>query len=407
MNSRMMRPGASRPAARSIPVQDGSDQASRSAVPPSAVRPAPPGGGAHTRRPTGAPMVDSRQPDPLSGFFEDDQLSQPAMPMPDLPAAPAGMALPMQTGYVPLGSGAPMDRRQTPVDGDGQRASTVARSGRPIAGGGTNAQTASTSPAPAGRDRRPAPSRPQSDGLNGGRQPATPAAALPAPLEEDPQYREFLAWKQAQANAQSGAHPGPSSPSADAQATGVGVAHAAIGHGETAAGKTAATGPDTDDRGGRRLTAAPSARSDSSGNSPKTASSTVSQLQSADGAFTPFHYPGYDGPGYPKGLGHGPIVTRRNIKTGKLVSIEGIAWEEFPESWRQMLDEKPYDDAGALRVFLKATSGVSSNYPYYEVGSAAHASKFLSEMRSKRALIHNGADLSYSSRPQLDASLWR
>lgn len=374
MNSRMMRPGGGRPTRRSTPIQDSPDQASRSAVPPSDIRPAAPGDRAATRRadrrPTGAPIVDSRQPDPLSGFFDDDQLSQPAMPMPDLPAGPASMAPPMQTGYAPIGSTAPVDRRQTPVDGDRQRASTGARTRKPIAGGGSDAQTAS----------------------------ATPAA-----LDEDPQYREFLAWKQAQAHAQADAHLEPTSTSAGAQAAGVGVAHAASGHGETAA-----TGPDAGGHSGRRRSAAPSVRSDSSSNSsPETASSTASQIQSADGAFTPFHYPGYDGPGYPKGLGHGPIVTRRNIKTGKLVSIEGIAWEEFPESWRQMLDEKPYDDAGALRVFLKATSGVAANYPYYEVGSAAHASKFLSEMRSKRALIRNGVDLSYDSRPRLDASLWR
>lgn len=344
-------------------------------------------------------MVDSRQPDPLSGFFDDDQLGQPAMPMPDLPADPASMAPPMQTGYAPTGSVTPVDRRQTPVDGDRQRASTGARAGRPNAGGVQNAQTAYTSVAPAGRDRRPARPGSQSDGLGMGRQPAPSAAALPTPLEEDPQYREFLAWKQAQANAQAAASLAPSPTPAGAQASAVDAAHAASAHGKTAAG-----GPGADGHGGRRRSAAPSVRPDGS---PETTSATASQLESADGVFTPFHYPGYDGPGYPKGLGHGPIVTRRNIKTGKLVSIEGIAWEEFPESWRQMLDEKPYDDAGALRVFLKATSGVTSNYPYYEVGSAAHASKFLNEMRSKRALIHNGADLSYSSRPQLDASLWR
>lgn len=403
MNSRMMRPGGGRPTHRSTPVQDSPDQASRSDVPPSAIRPASPGVKAPTRRadrrPTGVPIVDSRQPDPLSGFFDDDQLSQPAMPMPDLPAGPASMAPPMQTGYAPIGSAAPVDRRQTPVDGDRQRASTGARARRPIAGGEPDAQTASTSPATARQDRRPARSRPQAASLSRGRQTVPLAAAPGVPLGEDPQYREFLAWKQAQENAQADSHLGPTSTSAGVQAAGVDVARTTGEH-----GKTAATGPDADGHGGRRRSAASSVRSDSG---PETASSTASQLQSADGAFTPFHYPGYDGPGYPKGLGHGPIVTRQNIKTGKLVSIEGMAWEEFPESWRQMLDEEPYDDAGALRVFLKATSGVASRYPYYEVGSAAHASKFLSEMRSKRALIHNGADLSYGSRPQLDASLWR
>lgn len=399
MNSRMTRPGAGRPTAT--------------------------GGWAPTlrpdRRPTEAPMVDSRQPDPLAGFFEDDPLGQPAMPMPDLPADPAGMAPPMQTGYTgyaSTGSTAPVARRQTlvdrrqatPVDGDGQRASTGGRAGRPIAGGGPDAQTASMAPAPAGRDRRPARPRSQSDSLSSGmapvppavgREAVPPAAAAPSALDEDPQYREFLAWKQAQANAQAAASLGPSSPAAaGAQAAGMYAAPAASGHDATAAGALNNAGS----RGGRRRSASPNVRP---AGAPETASATANQLESADGAFTPFHYPGYDGPGYPKGLGHGPIVTRRNIKTGKLVSIEGIAWEEFPESWRQMLDEKPYDDAGALRVFLKATSGVTSNYPYYEVGSAAHASKFLNEMRSKRALIHNGADLSYSSRPQLDASLWR
>ena len=133
----------------------------------------------------------------------------------------------------------------------------------------------------------------------------------------------------------------------------------------------------------------------------------VQKVESEDGEFTPFHYPGYNGPGYPKGLGHGPIVTRKNIKTGKIIKVEGMAWEEFPESWRQMLDEKPYDDAGALRIFLKAASGVEAKYPFYEIGSAAHASKFMDEMRSKLSLLHNGVDLSYSSRPQQDAALWK
>lgn len=118
-------------------------------------------------------------------------------------------------------------------------------------------------------------------------------------------------------------------------------------------------------------------------------------------------YPGYDGPGYPKGLGHGPIVERTNIKTGKRVKIEGMAWEDFPPAYQRMLDRQPYDDAGELRIFVKSNGTVSQQYPFYELGSDEHSKKFMDELKSKRDLIlNNGVDLSYSSRPQLDAMSW-
>lgn len=118
-------------------------------------------------------------------------------------------------------------------------------------------------------------------------------------------------------------------------------------------------------------------------------------------------YPGYDGTGYPKGLGHGPIVERTNIKTGKRVKIEGMAWEDFPPAYQRMLDRQPYDDAGELRIFVKSNGTVSQQYPFYELGSDEHSKKFMDELKSKRDLIlNNGVDLSYSSRPQLDAMSW-
>lgn len=118
-------------------------------------------------------------------------------------------------------------------------------------------------------------------------------------------------------------------------------------------------------------------------------------------------YPGYDGPGYPKGLGHGPIVERTNVKTGKKVKIEGMAWEDFPPAYQRMLDRQPYDDAGELRIFVRSNGKVSQQYPFYELGSDEHSKKFMDELKSKRDLIlNNGVDLSYSSRPQLDAMSW-
>ena len=118
-------------------------------------------------------------------------------------------------------------------------------------------------------------------------------------------------------------------------------------------------------------------------------------------------YPGYNGTGYPKGLGHGPIVERTNIKTGKRVKIEGMAWEDFPPAYQRMLDRQPYDDAGELRIFVKSNGKVSQQYPFYELGSDEHSKKFMDELKSKRDLIlNNGVDLSYPSRPQLDAMSW-
>lgn len=128
----------------------------------------------------------------------------------------------------------------------------------------------------------------------------------------------------------------------------------------------------------------------------------------------PIHkYPGYDGEGYPKGLmdskghKHGPIVERTNIKTGKKVKVEGIAWEDFPPSYQRMLDLQPYDDAGELRIFVKSSGKITQQYPFYELGSDEHSKKLAEELKSKRDLIfNNNVDLSYASRPQLDSATW-
>ena len=65
-------------------------------------------------------------------------------------------------------------------------------------------------------------------------------------------------------------------------------------------------------------------------------------------AHRPFHYPGWNGPGYPKGAGHGPIVWRYDDKKDKVVQVEGMAYEDLrspgsdeKSSWQKMLDKDP------------------------------------------------------------------
>lgn len=306
----------------------------------------------------------------LSGFFDEEQLAQPAMPsmptpvfddslpqsqMPRMPRQDASMRMPANS---PQPTRRRQGRPQSPSDYRGASQSPVSA-----------AQTVS----------------------------GTPGAMASSPQQFDPQYEEFLAWKRAQAQRQQMAHPAyqPGPSQGPASSTMPNAAAPAIDDRRGYSPADSLRRSSTDGNAMRQMTPA------------RTQTASMSPQSSPDGEFTPFHYPGYDGTGYPKGLGHGPIVTRKNIKTGKIIRVEGMAWEDFPPSWQEMLDEQPYDDAGALRVFMKATAGIQTKYPYYEIGSAAHASKFLDEMRSKRSLLHNGSDLSYASRPQLDAASWR
>lgn len=377
MSGRMMRPGRpSRPAVS--PQAAGAPQSPPRPV-PSQVRPA-----------SGRPdHIDGG----LAGFFGEDQAPEAAMPAMPMPAV--GSEQPVYS-YSP--SQAPQGYPQTPV----QQWPQARAASRPQ-------RAAATRPQPQAQnnvDGRPQQGlQLQSQQINRGQAAQTPPdkPMRPAPrrqqpavdsaLMDDPQYREFLAWKQAQ---QEATHPA-------APATATTLQPATPARSPSSSTPLDNATPHTEDRSSRAV----------SGNWATVSAPTVhnqptsQKIESEDGEFTPFHYPSYNGPGYPKGLGHGPIVTRKNIKTGKIIKVEGMAWEEFPESWRQMLDEKPYDDAGALRIFLKATSGIEAKYPFYEIGSAAHAGKFLDEMRSKRRMLHNGVDLSYGARPQQDAALWK
>lgn len=378
MSGRMMRPGRpTRPAINSQAA--GAPQPSSQPTParPTADRPAP---------------ID----DGLAGFFGEEQIpgaTMPAMPMPTV-----GSEQPVHSSPQ---SQAPQGYPQTPV----QQWPQSRQASRPQ-------RTAPHRPQPQAQNNvsgRPQQgSQPQSQQINRGQaaqtlpdRPMRPAhsrqqSAVDSTLIDDPQYREFLAWKQAQQEAAHPAVPAPAS-AAPAPATTLQPATTRRSQSINTTSRTA---------GGR--TTRTIASNGTTAPAPAVPNQPAGQkVESEDGEFTPFHYPGYNGPGYPKGLGHGPVVTRKNIKTGKIIKVEGMAWEEFPESWRQMLDEKPYDDAGALRIFLKATSGIEAKYPFYEIGSAAHAGKFLDEMRSKRSMLHNGVDLSYGSRPQQDAALWK
>ena len=384
MSGRMMRPG--RPTRPTVNPQAAGAPQSPPRPAPSPVRPA-----------SGRPdHIDGG----IAGFFGEDQAPEAAMPAMPMPAV--GSEQPV---YSSSPSQAPQGYPQTPV----QQWPPARAASRPQ-------RAAATRPQPQKQnnvDGRPQQgSQLQSQQINRGQatqtppdQPMRPAPrrqqpAVGSALMDDPQYREFLAWKQAQQEATRPAAPAPV-PAPPAPAPTLQPATPARSPSSSIPPNNAA--PHTEDRSSRAV----------SGNGATVSASIVhnqpagQKIESEDGEFTPFHYPGYNGPGYPKGLGHGPIVTRKNIKTGKIIKVEGMAWEEFPESWRQMLDEKPYDDAGALRIFLKATSGIEAKYPFYEIGSAAHAGKFLDEMRSKRSMLHNGVDLSYGSRPQQDAALWR
>lgn len=110
-------------------------------------------------------------------------------------------------------------------------------------------------------------------------------------------------------------------------------------------------------------------------------------------------YPGYTGTDYPKGLGHGPMVTRRNRKTNKPVKIEGLSWERLDEDQQRDLDHEPYDEAGMLRIYLED----SSSYMVYEYGSDESNDMERDDLRSKlNQLRHTDSGIGYKNRPQLD-----
>lgn len=110
-------------------------------------------------------------------------------------------------------------------------------------------------------------------------------------------------------------------------------------------------------------------------------------------------YPGYTGTDYPKGLGHGPRVKRRNIRRNKTIEYEGIAWEELPEEFQMRADREPYDDAGVLRVFYRGDAGY-----IYDYGSEEHAEKMKRDLKSRIGdfLNESGCISGYKDRPQKD-----
>lgn len=124
-------------------------------------------------------------------------------------------------------------------------------------------------------------------------------------------------------------------------------------------------------------------------------------------AHRPFHYPGWNGPGYPKGAGHGPIVWRYDDKKDKVVQVEGMAYEDLrspgsdeKSSWQKMLDKDPYDIAGQLRIFRRGTSGTMA---IYEWGSDQGSVMQRAEMETRSTGLNDkSVNLSWSSRPRLD-----
>lgn len=126
-------------------------------------------------------------------------------------------------------------------------------------------------------------------------------------------------------------------------------------------------------------------------------------------AHRPFHYPGWNGEGYPKGLGHGPIVWRYDNKKDKMVKIEGLSYESLrspghpgeKSSWQKILDEDPYDAAGQLRIFRRGTSGtmIISEWDSDQAAVMERAS-----MESRASSMHDpNVDLSWHKRPRLDS----
>lgn len=63
--------------------------------------------------------------------------------------------------------------------------------------------------------------------------------------------------------------------------------------------------------------------------------------------------------GYPRG-----VVPFRREPSGKKTT--GVRFEELPEDIQQELDNKPFDDAGNLRLFIRDSFNPNS---YLELGS--------------------------------------
>lgn len=78
--------------------------------------------------------------------------------------------------------------------------------------------------------------------------------------------------------------------------------------------------------------------------------------------------------GYPKGIPEGP--TTMAMVNGVRKPIHGIPWESLPEDIQKDLDERPLDDSGELRIFIKGSSIVSGGPRFIEFGSMKHAREF-------------------------------
>lgn len=126
----------------------------------------------------------------------------------------------------------------------------------------------------------------------------------------------------------------------------------------------------------------------------------------------PFTYHGYDGEGYPKGLGDGdepdgPLVARYDSVNKKYVAVRGIPYEELPESYQMNLDKRPYDEAGQLRIYVDRAKDNKGHYKieggyYVEYGSHEEAKLFFKNLERMGKTMNNGENIGYSARPADD-----
>lgn len=126
----------------------------------------------------------------------------------------------------------------------------------------------------------------------------------------------------------------------------------------------------------------------------------------------PFTYHGYDGEGYPKGLGdgeepEGPLVARYDSVNKKYVAVRGIPYEELPESYQMNLDKRPYDEAGQLRIYVDRAKDNKGHYKieggyYVEYGSHEEAKLFFKNLERMGKTMNNGENIGYSARPADD-----
>lgn len=126
----------------------------------------------------------------------------------------------------------------------------------------------------------------------------------------------------------------------------------------------------------------------------------------------PFTYHGYDGDGYPKGLGdgeepEGPLVARYDSVNKKYVAVRGIPYEDLPESYQIDLDKRPYDEAGQLRVYVDRAKDNKGHYKieggyYVEYGSHEEAKLFFKNLERMGKTMNNGENIGYSARPADD-----